>query len=150
MHKDVKTCSASDSLARAAQIMSENDVGVVPVTDPKGRVVAVITDRDICMAAYTQGKPLRDLRVSVASSRKLFAVHPGDTLERAEQQMREHQVRRLPVTDGDGRIAGILSLNDLARHSSRRFGGVSASDVANTLQAICASAPAASAAPHGH
>jgi CBS domain-containing protein len=146
MRKDVKTCSASDMLDRAAQIMWENDVGVVPVTDDKGRVISVITDRDICMAAYTQGRPLHAIPVATASSRRLFAIHPNDTLEVAEQKMREHQVRRLPVTNGDGRIAGILSLNDLARHTSRRNGGVTADQVASTLQAIGASAPAPHAA----
>ncbi len=136
MHKDVKTCAASDMLDRAAQIMWEGDVGIVPVTDAKGRVISVITDRDICMAAYTQGKALHAIPVSIASSRKLFAIRPGDSVEIAEQKMREHQVRRLPVTDGDGRLAGILSLVDLARNTSRRTGGITADEVASTLQAI--------------
>jgi CBS domain-containing protein len=128
-------------LDRAAQIMWENDVGVVPVTDEHGRVISVLTDRDICMAAYTQGRPLHAIPVAIASSQKLFAVRPSDTIEVAEQLMREHQVRRLPVTNGDGRLAGILSLNDLARHTGRRAGGVTADEVAGTLQAIGASTP---------
>ena len=63
MNRNVKTCRSSDSLDRAAQLMWENDCGCVPIVDDEGRGVGMVTDRDVCMAAYTQGGPLTHLRV---------------------------------------------------------------------------------------
>ena len=60
MTKDVKACSQHDSLNRAAQLMWENDCGSVPVVDSDSKVVGMLTDRDICMAAYTKGIALKD------------------------------------------------------------------------------------------
>ena len=71
MTAGARTCSLIDSLNLAAQIMWENDCGCVPVVDDDGRAIAMITDRDICMAAYTQGKLLKDMPVSIAASRSL-------------------------------------------------------------------------------
>jgi Mg/Co/Ni transporter MgtE len=62
----VRSCTTGDNLQRAAQIMWESDCGVVPVVDRDGRLVGMITDRDICMAAYTQGKPLSHIGVFYA------------------------------------------------------------------------------------
>src|SRR5262245_6101900 len=58
MSTDLETCRADDTLDRAARLMWEHDCGVVPVVDHEGTAVGMITDRDICMAAYTQGRPL--------------------------------------------------------------------------------------------
>ena len=116
MTRMVCSCQRSDSLNRAAQIMWENDCGCVPVEDADGKAIAMITDRDICMAAYTQGLPLTQISVGSAASRTLHCVVESDTLARAELLMQRHRIRRLPVVDGDGRPVGILSMNDLARH----------------------------------
>ena len=66
MSRDVKTCQATEMLNRAAQLMWENDCGCVPVVDEDGRAVGMITDRDVCMAAYTQGRLLDALPVASA------------------------------------------------------------------------------------
>jgi CBS domain-containing protein len=127
----------NDMLEAPARIMWENDCGVVPVVDEEGRAVGMITDRDICMAGYTQGRQLWQIPVSVAASKALVAVRPTESLQRAEEIMRTHQVRRLAVTDGDGRLLGVLSLNDLAVHAGRRDGDLGLDEVAKTLSAIC-------------
>jgi CBS domain-containing protein len=95
--------------------MWNHDVGFLPVVDARGRVVAAITDRDLCMAAYTQGKPLAEIGVDSAMSRNLVSVRPTDPLDRAAELMECHQVRRLPVVDDDGAIVGVVTLSDLAR-----------------------------------
>jgi CBS domain-containing protein len=134
MHRHPKTCSPEDSLAAAARILWEQDVGVVPVVSG-ARLVGMITDRDICMAAYTQGRPLRELRVSTAMSKELHSVHPDDALDVAMRTMRERQVRRLPVADDEGTLQGLLSINDLVLHAA--FGDeVAAEDVVETLASI--------------
>jgi CBS-domain-containing membrane protein len=117
MTRDPKTCRASDSLERAAQIMWENDCGCVPVLDDASKIAGIVTDRDVCMAAYTRGAPLHALGVASAMARDVATCRPGDTLETALRTMRARQVRRLPVLDPDGGIAGLISLTDVVRHT---------------------------------
>jgi CBS domain-containing protein len=143
MSRNVKTCLPKDTLNRAAELMWENDCGCVPVVDDDGRAVGMITDRDVCMAAYTQGGALDRLRVESAMARELRSCRPTDTILEAEHVMRAAQVRRLPVVDQEGRIIGLLSLNDLAREVTREHGAsrtpdVGGEEVAETLGAICA------------
>lgn len=109
-------CRGEDTLSRAAQLMWEHDCGCVPVVDWLDRAIGVITDRDVCMAAYTQGKALSEIPVSTACSRDVKACFADDSLEKAEQLMIEQQVRRLPVTNDESHLVGLLSLSDLARH----------------------------------
>ena len=137
MNRNIKTCSMNDTLEVAARIMWENDCGIVPIIDGEGRAVGMITDRDICMSGFTQNLPYSQIPVAVAASKTIFCVHPSDSLQNAEEIMRARQVRRLAVTDDDGKIIGILSLNDLARHAGRRADDLGTDEVAKTLSAIC-------------
>ena len=106
------TCSEDDSLHRAAQLMWEQDIGCVPVV--KGtRVVGILTDRDICMSAYLNGKPLAQLRTSDVMSRDIRACGPNDDVNVAEERMAKAQVHRLPVIENESLI-GLIALNDLA------------------------------------
>jgi len=114
MTSPVHTCRVDDSLDRAAQLLWEHDCGCLPVVDTEGVVRSMITDRDICMAAYTGGRPLRELRVVDSMSGGLVVCAPDDELRTAAERMAEHQVRRLPVVDDAGRVRGVLSVNDLA------------------------------------
>lgn len=150
MTKDVSSCDVEDHLNAAAMIMWRRDCGAVPVVANAegGRVVAMITDRDLCMAAYTTGRALADLHVYDAMSRELQSCKPGDTLEDAEAIMQRAQVRRIPVVDDAGNLAGILSLADIARAAARQRGtkrpGVEEGQVIRLVEAI--SAPRACAA----
>jgi CBS domain-containing protein len=149
MKHPVRTCQAEDSLDAASQLLWEGDCGCLPVVDADGRVIGMITDRDICMAAHFEGGPLRALKVRGAMSQNLYACGPSDAISTCEEKMRAHQVRRLPVVDDAGRVIGILSLNDLAleadAEASRRGKDISLAEVAGTLGAIC-KRPAALAA----
>ena len=140
MQTSVKTCRADESLNRAAQIMWDHDCGVVVVVDDDQRAVAIITDRDICMAAYTQDLPLSKMLVESAMSRQPRCCAAHDPLSVAESIMQAEQIRRLPVTDRDGRLLGLLSLSDIARHLDTHTAGatdVSGEELAATLCAIC-------------
>ena len=141
MKRPVKACSSHDLLHTAAKIMWDFDCGCVPVVDG-GKVVGMLTDRDICMAAYLQGGPLTAMAVSTAMSRELFVCRPTDPVATAEAVMQEHHVRRLPVVDDEGRLVGMLSLSDLAVESARERRGkskrdVSADEVVRTLGSVC-------------
>ena len=146
MSRNPRTCGSNDPASVAARIMWDSDCGCVPVVDGNDKVIAMITDRDICMAAYTQGRPLTELPVSAAFSRKLVAVHESDDISAAENLMRKHRIRRVPVLDNDGRAVGILSLNDLARRAGHRRGDVDVDELVRTFATICEPTPASAAA----
>lgn len=142
MRTRVYTVAPEDTLAKAAQLMWEKDLGCLPVCGPGRKAIAMLTDRDISMAAFMQWKHLAETTVESAMSRGLCACSPDDELSRAEDIMRQNQVRRLPVVDEQGVLVGLLSLGDVARyvrqHSPRSSdGSVSQQHVAETLAAIC-------------
>lgn len=142
MNKPAITCGQDDSLNTAARLMWENDCGALPVVGDDGRVVGVLTDRDICMAAYTQGRPLHAIHAVTAMAKEIFSCHPDESIEAAERLMTDKRVRRLPVVDSENRPVGVLSLNDLARDatSSRKEDGAQR-EVVKTLAAICQPRP---------
>ena len=90
MTRDVRACSVHDSLNAAARVMWENDCGCVPIVDSQGRLVGIVTDRDICMATYTQGVPLEDVQ--------FLAGHSSPTTTRIYD-------RRRPARDAQHRGA---------------------------------------------
>jgi CBS domain-containing protein len=142
MTRNVRVCHADDMLNAAAQIMWENDCGCVPVVDEANRVVGMLTDRDICMAAYFQGEPLNNVRVASAMSREVFGCRPDDTVAAAEALLRMHQIRRLPVADTSGALIGILSMNDIACEAERERRQrakrqITMDEVAMTMSAVC-------------
>ena len=142
MTREVGACRAFDRADQGAKIMWERDCGAVPVLDQEGSVVAMLTDRDLCMAAMLEGRGLSEIRVSSAMSKDLWSCRPDDDLSNAEEVMRAHKVRRLPVVDAHGKLLGILSLSDLARAAVEAEPGrqmkkaVEPSEVGATLGAI--------------
>ena len=136
MTKKLKTCSPDHPLSCAARTMWESDCGVVPVVDDAQHVVGMITDRDICIAAYTQNRLLSDIPISSIALKPVVTVRPHDSAETAEALMQRHQVRRLAVIGEGDRLVGMLSLNDLARVSGHHPREVPSEGVARTLAAI--------------
>ena len=117
MTRNVVSCSGNDTLQRAAQIMWDRDCGAVPVVDSEGRAVGLVTDRDLCMAAYTRGRPLSAISVSSLLSGQLHTCSPATSLDEAIARMRVHRIRRLVVVDPTNqRLIGMLAQADLARH----------------------------------
>ena len=133
------TCHVNDPLNMAAHRMWDQDCGALPVINDDGRVTGMITDRDICMAAYTQGRSLDAMLVNSAMATHVVSCHPEQTILEVEQLMSVHQVRRLPVVDAEGKPLGVISIDDLAKESarpnSRMKQGMAA--VTHTLAAIC-------------
>jgi CBS domain-containing protein len=133
MRREVATCGREATLADAARMMGERHCGVVPVTEGDGRLCGVVTDRDLCMAAYRHGKSLAQLHLAAVMSPSVHTLREDDDLSKAHQVMRKQHVRRLPVLDGQGHLAGILSLDDLASASEDSR---SSEEVTRTLGAI--------------
>ncbi|HMF40999.1 MAG TPA: CBS domain-containing protein [Polyangia bacterium] len=150
MTKHVASVRATDSTAVAARMMWDCDCGAIPVLDDDGCVIAMITDRDICMSALMRDRAPSAIPVSEAMSRDLQFCGPDDNLSTAEQIMRAHQIRRLPVVDRERRPLGVLSLADIAcatdHHKGRGARPVGAEEVAVTLAEICTT-PARDANP---
>ncbi|HWA70722.1 MAG TPA: CBS domain-containing protein [Polyangiaceae bacterium] len=120
MTRNVATCWKDASLEQAARIMWEADVGCLVVTDAERHAVGMLTDRDIAMAAYTQGVRLGEASVAGAMANRVCSCSPETSAADVEALMQSAQIRRVPVVDSDGKLLGIVSLADLARsaHSS--------------------------------
>ena len=137
MSRPVITTPYDSSAETAAQLMWDFDCGIIPVVDDQGRITGVITDRDICMAAYTQGKPLAAIPVASAMSKAVAACGIDELVEHVELLMRANKVRRIPVVDADNRPIGIVAMNDIARVAAHaRRGGVDR-QLVETLGAVC-------------
>ncbi len=122
MSHEVVSCRPDDTLASVAAKMLQYDVGALPVCSPEGRLVAMITDRDMCMAANAQGRPFQEMKAAAAMSLQVFTCEPTFGLIDAAEIMQLHQVRRLPVVDRAGAVIGMLSLSDMAKEARREFG----------------------------
>jgi CBS domain-containing protein len=139
MTSDVKSCSLDTNLATAAKIMWESDCGAVPVTDDGGKVVGVITDRDICIAGATRDRTEGEIPVREVISRTLYACTPGDDVRAVLDTMKAEQVRRLPVVGQDGRLTGIVSIHDIAAEARpNKNSGLRPEEVLDTFIAITA------------
>src|SRR6185436_8389548 len=138
MTADVQSCSWETNLATAAKIMWEEDCGAVPVTDQQGQVLGMITDRDICIAAATRGRLEGEIPVGEVMSRTLHACAPADDVRTALATMRSQKIRRLPVLGAEGRLAGILSIHDIAVHTGKqgRATDIPVEEVLDTFTAI--------------
>jgi CBS domain-containing protein len=149
MTRGVKTCGQETNLAEAAAIMWANDCGTVPVVGEDGRVLGMITDRDICMAVATKQRLAADIKTGEVIAEEVYACAPDDNIRQALDLMRRKVVRRLAVIDREGSLEGVLSLNDVVLHSEEASDGkrvaLSYSDVVNTLKAVCAHRGAAPA-----
>ena len=109
------TCFGDSSLAEAARMMLDHDCGMLPVVESATRkLCGVITDRDIAMGTMTQGRAAHDIPVRHCCSRHIVTCGPDDDLDVVHQRMRANRVRRLPVVDGNEKVIGVVSLDDLA------------------------------------
>jgi CBS domain-containing protein len=142
MHEPVVTCGESDTLNRAAQLMWEERRGALPVVGGDGQLVGIVTDRDLCMAAYTQGRLLREIPVSIAMAPQPYCCHVDDEVDEVERAMAARRIRRVPVVDGKGCPVGLVTISDLARDAARPpngkvdTSGLSARRVVETMTAI--------------
>jgi CBS domain-containing protein len=142
MTRDVRTVRDDASLADAARTMWDSDCGFVPVVDSSsGEIRGVITDRDICMGAMTQGRPIHEIPVTACMSRDVLQTCAPDVdLKVVQDTMRRHRIRRLPIVDAAQKVVGVISLNDMATRTSTSRGTtpeLTPPEIATTLGRIC-------------
>ena len=128
MTKNVRTATRDMSLREVAAIMRDGDMGAVPVLD-NGKLVGIVTDRDIVVRAVAEGKTT-DSPVGEAMTTDLFTVGPDDFVFEAIRLMGDKQVRRVPVIDNNGELAGIIAMADVALETEDER------EIAETLEEI--------------
>lgn len=138
MTRAPRCCHKDASASEAARIFWEHDCGCAPLVNGEGRLVGMITDRDICMAALFTNRPLTEIPLGDVVQFEAHSCKANQEVKEAEDIMRRAQVRRLPVVDEEQRVVGLLSLNDIAlarKHDGRRR--LPSEELADTLAAIC-------------
>jgi len=141
MTKDARAVWLTESLAEAAKSMWDKDCGILPVIKDGKKVVGLITDRDICMAAATRQRTPSAITVEDVMTGEVYSTGPDEDIHRALEVMREHKVRRLPVVDAEGELKGILSMNDIVLKAKgpngKKTTPLTYADVVKTFKAIC-------------
>jgi CBS domain-containing protein len=128
MTRDVRTATPQMTLGEVAQMMRDGDMGSVPVVED-GRLIGIVTDRDIVVRCIAEGRGA-DASVSEAMTTEIFAVKPDDFVFEAVRLMGDKQVRRIPVVADGGKLAGIISMADVALETEDDL------EIAETLEEI--------------
>jgi CBS domain-containing protein len=110
-------CGQETNVGRAVELLWERNVGMLPVVSNDGKLIGIVTDRDLCIAMGTRNRLPGDLTVGEVAIRKVFTCKPDDDVHEALSIMSTKQIRRLPVVNNDGVPQGILSMDDLVVHS---------------------------------
>jgi CBS domain-containing protein len=119
-----KLCSidTDKSVAYAAKMMRDEDVGIAPIVEGD-RLVGVLTDRDIAVRVVAEGRDPEQIKVTEVASRDVVTLDPQQDLDEALRLMARHQVRRLPVVEEDGRLVGVVAQADVAQHADEQQTG---------------------------
>ena len=138
MTKHAAFCGPESTLEEASFLMRKNNCGFLPVIGDGGNVIGVVTDRDMCIALGTRNRKPSDMRVWDVMPRKLFTCMEGDDVHCALKTFRGARIRRLPVIDRDGGLAGVLSIDDIVLHAREHLlrKDISYEDVENAYKAI--------------
>jgi CBS domain-containing protein len=142
MTEPVLTCTPQTSLAVAARLMREADYGTLPVIDATGRLVGIITDRDVCLSLAGTGRNAKNVAVREVMTSNVISALLDDDVRRALGMMKNHRVRRLPVRDGVGSLRGMLSIEDLVVRGLTGD-GVDANEIVDALRAMYVRLPVA-------
>jgi len=132
MTKSVRTATREMSLREVAAMMRDGDMGAVPVVDD-GKLIGIVTDRDIVVRAVAESK-IAETPIGEVMTTELFTVAPDDFVFEAIRLMGDKQVRRIPVVSGDGSLAGIIAMADVALEMEDE------KEIAETLEEISSGA----------
>ena len=122
MTSSPRTIQTQSTIVDAARLMRDEDAGFAPIVDG-GRLVGAITDRDIAIRVVAEGKDPQTTTVGEHMSSNLVTIDPQQDLDEALRLMAQHQVRRLPVVEEDGRLVGVLAQADVAMTAGDRQTG---------------------------
>ena len=117
MTRGVKTVRRDSPVREVAQLMKDEDCGVVPIVDDKGILVGIVTDRDLVIRAFTGGKTPDQLRAADVMTDDVECVQPDEDIHSIISLMGKRQIRRIPVVERDDRVIGIISMGDIANRA---------------------------------
>jgi CBS domain-containing protein len=117
MTSNPSTIEPDKTVADAAKLMRDEDAGLIPIVEGQ-KLAGTITDRDIAIRVVAEGKDPQSSTVRDVMTSRLVTVDPDQDLDEALRLMAEHQVRRLPVVEEDGKLVGIVAQADIAKHTS--------------------------------
>ena len=112
-------CQPQHTTVDAAELMRREDCGLVPVVSENGKLIGVLTDRDIVIKVVAEGRDARSTAVSEVMSTDLVTCLPQETVETVMEQMATRQVRRIPIVERDGSLVGIVAQADIATRIGR-------------------------------
>jgi CBS domain-containing protein len=135
-----QTCRADANLGAIARVMWNHDCGFMPLVDGSGKVVGVITDRDICIATATRHRLPDSISAAETTTGQVYACMPDERVIDALATMKEFKVRRLPVVDATGQLQGVISINDIVLASEQNRKPTPA-ELVSAIAAICAHRP---------
>lgn len=122
MTSNPRTIEPDKPVADAAKLMRDEDVGLAPIVEGD-RLVGALTDRDIAIRVVAEGKDPASTPVREVASTDVVTVDPEQDLDEALNLMAQHQVRRIPVVEQDGRLVGVVAQADVARQADERQTG---------------------------
>ena len=133
MTKDVCSCGPGTNAATAAELMWNRNFGSLPIVEDGGRVVGMVTDRDLFLALGTSNRRPSELPLGEIMNKDLALCNPGSDVRNALRTMAQRQLRRLPVVDEAGNLMGMLSLADVALRADDAL----SADTVNVIRAVC-------------
>jgi CBS domain-containing protein len=122
MTSDPCTIDAEKSVAYAAKMMRDEDVGLAPIVEGD-KLIGMLTDRDIAIRVVAEGRNPDQVTVREIASKQVVTIDPQQELDEALRIMAKHQVRRLPVVEEDGRLVGVVAQADVAREGDDKQTG---------------------------
>jgi CBS domain-containing protein len=143
MSRNVVTVYPEERVGYAARLMREYDCGALPVTDQEGRLIGIVTDRDISMRLVANEADTHSTVVAECMTDGAFVCHAEDSVRECMRQMSRHRIRRLPIINDWGQVVGIVSQGDLARHAGNYPGRGERRALADVVCAVSESRRAA-------
>ena len=116
------TIDADKSVAYAAKMMRDEDVGLAPIVEGD-KLIGTLTDRDIAIRVVAEGRDPDQVKVRDVASKQVVTIDPQQDLDEALRIMAKHQVRRLPVVEEDGKLVGVVAQADIAREGDDKQTG---------------------------
>jgi CBS domain-containing protein len=136
MTANVSSCHPENNLAELTEMMWNQRCGALPIVDDSGKVMGVITDRDICVALGTRNIRASDVLARDVSPSKCYRCGPADDVRDALKTMATEEVSRLPVVDAAGKLLGMLSIDDVTFHAAYGCSSLNDRELINAIAAI--------------
>jgi CBS domain-containing protein len=114
-------CLPNDTVAKSAQLMKQEDVGSIPVVESEQntKLLGIVTDRDLALKIVAEGRDGQSTKVDAVMTRNVVTCRADDDLQKALDAMATHQLRRIPIVDGENKVVGIISQADVATRANQ-------------------------------